>query len=536
MGGGPHLLFLFHHAGIGLTQQHIGRHGTVVRIGQAESKFQRQAAAGIPGLQGLADDGQTFAHHAAGAGEHQYELVPAQTRQTVFLPDMPRKLLGRGTQQFVTGMVPEMVVDHLQAVDIGHEDAQGAPAQAQLLQQPVQMVTVVDTCQGIHTDLLFQHIAVVLQGTDVRMHAHDAQGVSPAVPAGHAAAPQHPQPGAVGLADAVGAGKGVPLRGRRRHPHLHGHCLFVIVRMHGACPGFQLGGEGLGRVSQHGQIILAVIDLAGGGVPVPQAVAAGIHGQQQAVGAAHRGGLARQEGRQTARDHQGPPVSIPFQDRGRQQQGQLFGTGGHQQQGLPSRTQGDVQPAAQARQCPRCPVTAAQKAQAPLVQRPRHGAQAQQDGTADVQQQVPFFPGIGPVAGVVPHRQGNVVQQVDRGKDRPRPAVGAAPDDVQRLADPPAVAGIGTGLAAGALPGQDHLALALQGTALGFRQPVQEGRHGLRRRLRCQSQQEQGRRTEDEPVRREVPGETGGGMGRKRHGPSLVSGMRSVALPYHKLI
>ena len=107
------------------------------------------------------------------------------------------------------------------------------------------------------------------------------------------------------------------------------------------------------------------------------------------------------------------------------------------------------------------------------------------------------------VAGVVPHRQGNVVQQVDRGKDRPRPAVGAAPDDVQRLADPPAVAGIGTGLAAGALPGQDHLALALQGTALGFRQPVQEGRHGLRRRLRCQSQQEQGRRTEDEPVRRE---------------------------------
>ena len=38
MGGGPHLLLLLHHAGIGLTQQYLGRHGAVIRARQAKGK------------------------------------------------------------------------------------------------------------------------------------------------------------------------------------------------------------------------------------------------------------------------------------------------------------------------------------------------------------------------------------------------------------------------------------------------------------------------------------------------------------------
>ena len=39
MGGGPHLLLLLHHAGIGLTQQDLGRHGAVIRARQAKGKL-----------------------------------------------------------------------------------------------------------------------------------------------------------------------------------------------------------------------------------------------------------------------------------------------------------------------------------------------------------------------------------------------------------------------------------------------------------------------------------------------------------------
>ena len=66
MGGGPYPVLLLHHAGIGLTQQHLGRHGTVIGACQPEGELQRQAAGGIPRLQGLADGGQPLAHHTAG--------------------------------------------------------------------------------------------------------------------------------------------------------------------------------------------------------------------------------------------------------------------------------------------------------------------------------------------------------------------------------------------------------------------------------------------------------------------------------------
>ena len=273
---------------------------------------------------------------------------------------------------------------------------------------------------------------------------------------------------------------------------------------------------------QHGQVVLAVIDLAGGGVPIPKAVAAGIHGQQQTVGTAHRSGLARQKRRQTARYHQGPPIPVTVQDRGRQQQGKFFGTGRHQQQALPARTQGDVQPAAQACQRPRRPVQAAQTAQGGPVQRPGPGPQPQQTGAAGIQQQGPFLTDIGPVATVFPCRQGSLMTHIERAEDRLRPAVGIALDDAQVFANMPPVVGIGTAQAAGPLPCQGHPALALQKATLRFRQPVQKIRHGLRRRLRRQAQQKQGRRAKDEAVRRQMPGKTGGGVSRKGHGPSLV--------------
>ena len=99
---------------------------------------------------------------------------------------------------------------------------------------------------------------------------------------------------------------------------------------------------------------------------------------------------------------------------------------------------------------------------------------------------------------------------VERAEDRLRPAVGIALDDAQVFANMPPVVGIGTAQAAGPLPRQGHLALALQKAALRFRQPVQKIRHGPRRRLRRQAQQEQGRRAKDEAVRRQMPGKTGG--------------------------
>ena len=67
MGGGPYPVLLLHHAGIGLTQQHLGRHGTVIGACQPEGELQRQAAGGIPRLQGLADGGQPLAQHTAGS-------------------------------------------------------------------------------------------------------------------------------------------------------------------------------------------------------------------------------------------------------------------------------------------------------------------------------------------------------------------------------------------------------------------------------------------------------------------------------------
>jgi len=111
---------------------------------------------------------------------------------------------------------------------------------------------------------------------------------------------------------------------------------------------------------------------------------------------------------------------------------------------------------------------------------------------------------------------------VERAEDRLRPAVGIALDDAQVFANMPPVVGIGTAQAAGPLPRQGHLALALQKAALRFRQPVQKIRHGPRRRLRRQAQQEQGQRAKDEAVRRQMPGKTGGGVSRKGHDPSLV--------------
>ena len=58
---------------------------------------------------------------------------------------------------------------------------------------------------------------------------------------------------------------------------------------------------------------------------------------------------------------------------------------------------------------------------------------------------------------------------VERAEDRLRPAVGIALDDAQVFANMPPVVGIGTAQAAGPLPRQGHLALALQKAALRFR-------------------------------------------------------------------
>ena len=220
-----------------------------------------------------------------------------------------------------------------------------------------------------------------------------------------------------------------------------------------------------------------------------------------------------------------------MQDRSRQQQRQLLGAGRHQQQALPPRTQGDVQPAAQTRQRSRRPVESAQTAQGGPVQGPCPGCQPQQTGTAGVQQQLPFLPDIGPVAAVFSYRQGDLIPQVERAEDRLWPALCIALDDVQVLADMPAVVGIGTAQAARRLPCQGHLALALQEMALGFRQPVQEIRHGPRRRLRRQPQQQQGRCAKDETVRRKMPGKAGRGVSRKGHGPSLEFGYRECRHP-----
>jgi len=116
---------------------------------------------------------------------------------------------GGTAEQHVAGLMAQVVVDQLQAVHIGHDRIQGPSLPYRSLQYPFQVVAAGDPCQRIRLHLPFKGIAFLLQGCDIRMHAHHPQGPSLTVAAGHATASQYPQPGAVGMAHPVGANKSI---------------------------------------------------------------------------------------------------------------------------------------------------------------------------------------------------------------------------------------------------------------------------------------------------------------------------------------
>ena len=118
--------------GLGAVHRQIGILDQLIEIG-AVLRRQRDADAGVgrelvtEALIGLPDRLMNSRHEfhdvggVADAGLDHRELVAAQPRDQVGLPDAAPDAVGHGLQQFVADMMPERVVDALELVDVDIE-------------------------------------------------------------------------------------------------------------------------------------------------------------------------------------------------------------------------------------------------------------------------------------------------------------------------------------------------------------------------------------------------------------------------------
>ena len=100
--------------------------------GYAETRRHRQANAGqlhgrgADRLAELIRQGQRVAQ--LGSGQQQRKLFAAHAGDDVRLAPVFRYETGEVRERSVAGSMPELVVDVLEAIDIGHDDGQGRTA------------------------------------------------------------------------------------------------------------------------------------------------------------------------------------------------------------------------------------------------------------------------------------------------------------------------------------------------------------------------------------------------------------------------
>ena len=82
---------------------------------------------------------QLFGHHGRAlllidVGRQDRELVPADPGDDIGFPDAPHQPLGGLNQQFVAGLMPQTVVDPLEAIQVQQKQGEAFPGPADLLQ------------------------------------------------------------------------------------------------------------------------------------------------------------------------------------------------------------------------------------------------------------------------------------------------------------------------------------------------------------------------------------------------------------------
>ena len=227
-------------------------------------------------------------------GQQHGEFVTAQPGHGVRGAQRAPQQAGGRLQHAVAGIMPQVVVDQLQTVDVAADDADHL---VRLHVQPVQLVMeidqAVDVRQGIIFDHLGQAVTFPLGGGDVRMQADEACGAAVGVAPQDTGTAQDPAIAAVRLEHAEGLFVTVPVTGRHDDVHLPLQDRRALIGMQLVPPAFEGVAEPALVIAQHGAIAGAVIDGVGLHVPVPQAVTAAEQGHERDLAAFAGKGLQR---------------------------------------------------------------------------------------------------------------------------------------------------------------------------------------------------------------------------------------------------
>ncbi len=132
------------HRHVGVLQQVVAR-GALVAQGDADADGGHHFVPG-PQRDRVAQRPEDGRRHLAGlvgrrdALQQDDELVTSVARERVAGPHRPAQALGDDAQELVTQLMPEVVVDHLEAVDVAEEHGHRAAGPVGLQQRVVEMV------------------------------------------------------------------------------------------------------------------------------------------------------------------------------------------------------------------------------------------------------------------------------------------------------------------------------------------------------------------------------------------------------------